>query len=113
MVSQQHLQILREQLSVQLAGTGAEFNQDSPTIEFQHANINWFLILQRLIFNGDITDQQRSEIHAYLSQKWGLTATVDSGDGFTDAVEAAAGSSVTAATDKPCGHSSGYLQMGT
>ena len=39
-----------------------------------------------------ITDSERIEINAYLANKWGLTTSVDSDDdGFTDAVEIAAG----------------------
>ena len=42
------------------------------------------------------------EVHAYLSKKWGLTATVDSdGDGFSDAIEIGEGTIVTDANSVP------------
>ena len=46
-----------------------------------------------IMFKKALTDDERASVSTYLSTKWGLTTTVDSdNDGFTDAVEIAAGS---------------------
>ena len=86
-----------ELLSIEFAGIGnsegrfAEFNQIGKDRGSSTAAQNWLGDIAEIIaFNGDITDQQRSEIHAYLSQKWGLTGVVDSdNDGFVDAKDGA------------------------
>ena len=60
--------------------------------------------MEVLLFNSDtpLTPQQIIDVQSYLSSKWGLTATVDSdGDGFTDTVEIANGSTVTDASSTP------------
>ena len=46
-----------------------------------------------MIFNKELTNSELAQINSYLANKWSLTTTVDSdNDGFTDAVEIAAGS---------------------
>ena len=74
-------------LSVQLSGTGAAFNQIGKDRGSNTAAQNWLGdIAEVIVFDGDITDGERIIIHNYLSQKWGLTDTVDSdGDGVVDA----------------------------
>ena len=47
----------------------------------------------------DLTPAESAKINAYLAAKWGLSADLDSdNDGFTDAVEIAAGSNPSDAT---------------
>ena len=59
-------------------------------------------ISEILIFDSNLSSKESAEIMYYLAQKWGLTTTVDSdNDGFTDAVEIAANTSATNATDFP------------
>ena len=59
-------------------------------------------IAEVLIFEDILTDEERFELQAYLSNKWGLTATVDSdNDGFTDAAEIAFGSTTTDPSSLP------------
>ena len=53
-------------------------------------------ISEIIVFDSVLTDSQIMSIQAYLANKWNLTSIVDSdGDGFTDAVEIAAGSDPT------------------
>ena len=78
--------------------------KDSPTIGFMYANIYEYFEGQItvLIFEDILTDEERFELQAYLSNKWGLTATVDSdNDGFTDAAEIAFGSTTTDPSSLP------------
>ena len=56
-------------------------------------------IAEILIFSKDLTPAESAKINAYLAAKWGLSANLDSdNDGFTDAVEIAAGSNPSDAT---------------
>ena len=49
-----------------------------------------------MIFNKELTNSELAQINSYLANKWSLTTTVDSdNDGFTDAVEIAAGTDPT------------------
>ena len=53
-------------------------------------------IAEVLIFNKELTNSELAQINSYLANKWSLTTTVDSdNDGFTDAVEIAAGTDPT------------------
>ena len=59
-------------------------------------------IAEIIVFNQALTDDQSARIESYLSTKWGLTAIVDTDeDGFTDAVEIAAGSSAVDSSSLP------------
>ena len=79
----------------------------NPNLIIGSGHLNRFAegeIMEVLLFNSDtpLTPQQIIDIQSYLSQKWGLNSTVDSdGDGFTDAVEIAANTSVTNANETP------------
>ncbi len=58
-------------------------------------------IAEILFFDQTLTEN-RSQIFAYLAEKWDLTTSVDSdGDGFTDAVEKGKGTSPIDPSDKP------------
>jgi hypothetical protein len=58
-------------------------------------------IAEILFFDQTLTED-RSQIFAYLAEKWNLTTSVDSdGDGFTDAVEKGKGTSPTDSTSVP------------
>ena len=59
------------------------------------------MIAEFIVFKRQLTDEIH-QAHAYLSNKWGLTAIVDSdNDGFTDAVEIAANTLATDANSIP------------
>ena len=61
-------------------------------------------LAELIVIDGKVTESQMTAINAYLSKKWNLTSTVDSdGDGFTDAIEIAAGSLVTDDASTPAG----------
>ena len=63
--------------------------------DYDSTSINDFFngdMYEIMFFDGTVSDENAYKIRYYLSQKWGLTDTVDSdGDGLTDAEEEALG----------------------
>ena len=55
-----------------------------------------------LFFDGTLSEDEEMEIRYYLSKKWAIESIIDSdSDGFTDALEEAAGSSAIDDESRP------------